>query len=325
MRLPEPEKQWIPYYIDTMNQRILWLDYDLTEMSSPFFHVSVREALKKGVHVTQTPLSTIGQMEPYSYASPIKGFIFHTSRCGSTMISNILRSAGNVVLSELQSFSALLMPFDSGYWPPTLKDFSGLVRRLLTGLMVCYCESGNNIIVKFSSWNILMLQTIKALWPDVPCLFVCREPLEILVSNEDRRAGWVKMKDFPVIASSLTGLTLSQIRNQSWQEFAAEVLQQFYYGGIVLKRECADSTLILDYSQLNRVNLINLFEFFGMSKELLDRIDFPKLASVHSKFGVGGIPFENDSQTKREKASDILRDLTDRKLIGSYRALMQLI
>jgi hypothetical protein len=36
--------------------------------------------------------------------------------------------------------------------------------------------------VKFTSYNVLFIDFIKAAFPDVPCLFLYREPGEVLVS-----------------------------------------------------------------------------------------------------------------------------------------------
>src|SRR5580704_14982844 len=76
-----------------------WIQLADLALSEPFFHQSVkrfRESVPRPTEVL-APLSSVGEIGCYMPARPA-GLIFHMSRCGSTLIGNVLRTARRVVV-----------------------------------------------------------------------------------------------------------------------------------------------------------------------------------------------------------------------------------
>lgn len=76
------------------------------------------------------------------------GFIFHISRCGSTLLANALKTANQVlVVSEPRPVTETLL------------------LRLPSG----GADEPEKLVIKFTSINILAMRQMRTWWPDVPC------------------------------------------------------------------------------------------------------------------------------------------------------------
>jgi hypothetical protein len=318
MKAPSTEL-WTPYWIDTVNLNVHWLGTKFTDLEMPFFDAAARTAIQNKAMEKFTPLLTLHTLKNQWYNEP-SGFIFHTSRCGSTLIANLIKHAGNTVLAEPQPVSALLMPHSSGFWKLDNEKYKNILPQLLETLIGLYCENDKKVFVKFSSWNILMIDLIKMIWPRVPCLFMCRHPVEILVSNEQRPAGWIKMKELSKVAEAVTGLKKKRIEQMSWSTFAAEMLRLYFNKGIELKRAHFEKTLVVDHWQLDWNAVQRIFGFFELPQPSEER--FVNTFRKHSKTNAA---FEDDSMSKRQSASDEIRKSLNPELLDSYSTLQSLL
>src|SRR5690606_2463946 len=102
--------EWFPYYISANKGLVQMVKSDIDSISLPFFDVAAQELIER------VAPSSLKDLSIESFISHVKesnltpsGFIFHVSRCGSTLVSNALRSSGNSVLSEAQPLSVALM------------------------------------------------------------------------------------------------------------------------------------------------------------------------------------------------------------------------
>ena len=126
----------------------------------------------------QTPLSALGDWQACSPGLAPSAFIFHASRCGSTLISQMLAQLDNhIVISEPPPLDALLrsdlppsnvVPPSKGCCPPM--DSVGSV-------------SEQRLVIKLDAWNIGELPLLRECFPETPWLFLYRDPLEIAVSH----------------------------------------------------------------------------------------------------------------------------------------------
>ena len=150
-------EQWVPHKLIIHNGQWLcrWLNVGDTPFSEPFFEDTISKCRSNGVppyhsvsHVELLPewAGNLGSVQP-------SAFIFHISRCGSTLLSQLLGiQRGNVVLSEVPVFDELLR---AQVAPEILKaaiDFYGQKR---TG-------DEQRLFIKTDSWDGCR---IFALWP----------------------------------------------------------------------------------------------------------------------------------------------------------------
>jgi hypothetical protein len=144
-------------------------------------------------------------------ADPIvpSGFMFHISRCGSTLTAKALaRSPRHVVINQGG-------PLQRGFWatitrewtreaspnPENLKAFRNLVLAMTRRRQPRQDRS----FVKFISWNTLYASFIVEAFPHMPAMFLYRNPVEVVASTlrDTTAVLWAKGKRQ---AGFLTGL-----------------------------------------------------------------------------------------------------------------------
>ncbi len=106
--------------------------------------------------------------------------IFHASRCGSTLLAQMLAALpDSIVLSEPPPLDSLLRAERT--------DPSSVGQAHAEALLSAYGQprQGNErrLFVKLDTWNLFEASTLAALYPGVPRIFVYRDPLEIAVSQ----------------------------------------------------------------------------------------------------------------------------------------------
>lgn len=109
-------------------------------------------------------------------------FIFHASRCGSTLLAQMLaRLASHIVLSEPPPLDQLLR---AHYVSPLV----GAAQRAAIDAMLAALGQRRDgrvfrLAVKLDAWNIHELPLLHRCFPDKPWLFLYRDPLEIAASH----------------------------------------------------------------------------------------------------------------------------------------------
>lgn len=112
---------------------------------------------------------------------PPTAFIFHAGRCGSTLLAQVLsRSRQNMVFSEA--------PPHNQIWRKNASGFRNLVLAMGRRRLPSYRAH----IVKFTSFNILRFDQIRAAFPGVPSLFLFREPGAMLASWDRGKPAWLE-------------------------------------------------------------------------------------------------------------------------------------
>src|SRR2546430_2644461 len=111
------------------------------------------------------------------------GFIFHMSRCGSTLLTQMLAAlAHNIVISEASPIDAVVR---APHVRPALSDDQhALWLRWMIGALG-QPRSGNerHYFIKLDCWHTLALPLFRRAFPDVPWGFLYRDPVEVLVSQ----------------------------------------------------------------------------------------------------------------------------------------------
>ncbi len=143
-------------------------------------------------------------------------FIFHISRCGSTLTARALSlNPANRVFNEPTVISQPL------FWDKLPSEVQSHVFRC-HGLVP---ESGREqrLIIKFAPFALFRLPRILELFPNVEKWFVFRDPLPVLVSNLLRKASFLDPKRTEEIAWTLgeDPADLSAMREPA---FAAHIL-----------------------------------------------------------------------------------------------------
>lgn len=236
-------------------------------------------------------------------------FIFHMSRCGSTLVTQMLATSDRFfVISEPPIVNALL---DPALVLPNEYSKMELLRAIIYAIESCKPKHVEFTFVKFRSWNTLFLDKILEQFPKTEWMFVHRNGLEVLESVLRDPPGWLRSRDtYERLFSPHLGLSLGELRQLHDDEYAIRVLGTFCKTALEQKSSRA---LYIDYdhiveglpSILEKAWKLNLTPFEG--ENMFAR------TKIYSKDPRKTQKFEPDGEKKRQAANDV-----DHKLVEEY-------
>jgi hypothetical protein len=169
------------------------------------------------------------------------------------------------------------------------------------------------LFVKLDSWHTLFLPLLRRAFPDVPWIFLYRDPLEVLVSQVRQRGSQM----IPgVLPPTLLGLTPAELSTLSLDEYAARVLAQVCRAALT-PRDAKGR--FVSYRALPEAVEGDIAEHFGLRLSAEERARLTAAARFNAK--APGLPFTPDTQAKQREAKEPLRLLADRWLSGLHSEL----
>lgn len=172
------------------------------------------------------------------------------------------------------------------------------------------------VFIKFSCCSLSQLERIRRVWSNVPWIFLYRDPVETIVSNMSNPPAWLLDKDRRILAH-ITGTSPAHVADMSLEELCARSIGSFFSTAHSLAN---DTGLLLNYNQLSLSVISNALRFFGVEPTAAEIDAINNCASVYSK-SAEGRPFVSDAETKRQNASELIRDVAERWAIGPYSIL----
>lgn len=161
----------------------------------PFFNQGV-DALRKQYAERKTFSLEDNLEPPESQLLPIKGFIFHTSHCGSTLLGRMLGSSFQVrMISEPESINGLLLSYLLNQLP------EAQVLTQLKQIIEAYRISGDekeSIIFKLTSWNVFLIHFFHKLYPNTPWIYIDRESEKLVQTLKNKDGGFIDWWYHPV-------------------------------------------------------------------------------------------------------------------------------
>jgi hypothetical protein len=179
-----PEAGWYPVRLERRADgeiMVHWQDLKSCAFTEPFFEDTLRFAGARRMETRETSLQALGGISLPVSTAPT-AFFFHTSRSGSTLLTQLLSIPhGSLALSEPPILDELLQ-FE-------LSDEIKVVilRQLIIALGQRRCGSDRYFFLKCDSWHIAWFPLIRRGFPNTPCYFVYRHPVEILRSHHRQR------------------------------------------------------------------------------------------------------------------------------------------
>lgn len=182
-------ENWIPFKLSENGNQCKWLYIGDNFFVDPFFDETVSRCrslpsnsqLKESV----SDFSVLTGLATHLDIIEPSGIIFHISRCGSTLISQLLAcQSSNIVLSEVSFFDDLLM---SSRNSDQDHDYLKYLEDAINIYGAKRSIEQNNLFIKVDSWHIHFYQELRTLYPDVPFYMMYRDPLEVLVSQKRNR------------------------------------------------------------------------------------------------------------------------------------------
>ncbi len=241
-------------------------------------------------------------------------FIFHVSRCGSTLLSSVLTAleesgvvAESVILDDiLDRGKARGLPSET-------------IAVRLRGFFRAHARAARpgRAFVKFDCDHLFHFELIHRTFPHVPWIFLFRDPLEVMVSHTRRRglpmlptpeemAGWEKAE-----GRSAAGLL---------DEYAARKIARIC--DIAADAHRPDASLLVNYRDLTARLYTDILPFLRLTPNIAerDRIE----ASLQRNAKHPETAFIPDAVEKQLAATDHLQAAADRWARPAYEQLERL-
>ena len=300
--------------------QIEWLKIPDATFREPFFHQTVERAREKNPSLF-TDLEVLLKVATTIPALSPSGFIFHTSRCGSTLVANACRALDSTrVIAEAPVVDKLISRLFTDAEPGSTKDaiYRSLVRAAVQLLAQDQVVEGRRSFVKFACTSILQISSLRRIWPDVPCVILFRDPIEVTVSNLRNRPEWMSADSNPSVSAAIVGVQVNQLDRMTDEEFCARALGRYYAAA---ENFAGDRrTMLIDYTQLSVETLMKILRGFGVVPSVDETTAIERSLLSHSKDP--GRAFRPDSADKKAAASSNVIEAVERWSMPSYRRLL---
>lgn len=315
---PDQWADWAPmrFYRQNGAFQVDWCFLGGARFTAPFFDETIEFCLRRPFNLAfrrQTPVAALEELQAAEPGISPTGFIFHMSRCGSTLVSQMLAALpSDIVISEASVLDSVLQ---AGRWDASVTDAQRItwLRGVINALGRPRTAQERRLFVKFDSWHTVDLGLIRRAYPDVPWIFLYREPTEVLVSH--RRQPGAQMVP-GVIGPGWLGLDMTAVTAMSLDEYATRVLATFCRAALDHR---ADGGLFVNYRQLPEAVFTEIANHFGVTFGAAELEPMRRVAGFDAKSP--SVSFRADSAAKRAAANPEMRRLSDERLGPLYAEL----
>jgi hypothetical protein len=284
------EGRWFPHHYDAATRSVSWLlprGHAIEPFQDQYIARCRQGGLLNQLIQPRTPLAPWLSSSEDADAAPPAGFIFHLSRCGSTLLSGCLAELDDTsVLSEPPLLTALLLD------ATLAEDQKHAALRRLVRAQGAPHAGRRRIVVKWNAWDLFHGPLIDAAFPGVPQVLLFRDPEEILASHA-RSAGRHMAGDpsleplHPAFAHrSADGLL-------GWRIKVLDALSR-----TMLDRAGQPGAMPLDYAKLDAAAIDAACRHFGLEPSADARARIAQRQRFHSK--APDQRFEADGAQKRQ-------------------------
>jgi hypothetical protein len=310
---------WIPIrlYWDQGRPSVDWCYLGTRRFREPFFTQTVEQCLRQPFNLAfrpQTPVEVLADRQARRPGLAPTGFLFHMSRCGSTLVSQMLAALPrNIVLSEAGPLDDVLR---ANVRDPRVTDEQRIA--WLRGMVSALGQrraGEDRLFVKFDAWHTLYLPLIQAAFPGVPWVFLYRDPVEVLVSQCRQPASYL----IPGVLGPLFPCLDRAAADQAGvEEYAARILASICQAALDWQ-ERTGSGLLVNYTQLPEAVWSAVAEFWGTTYSPEDRERMRQVTQFDAK--TPSLYFTDDTAEKQRQATDPLRRAADTWLGPVYERL----
>ncbi|OWJ91713.1 sulfotransferase family protein [Pseudomonas sp. A46] len=310
-------REWRPIrtWRDEAGWRVDWCWFGDQRLTQPFFRDDVAQALRLPFNQAFRRETGLDALLDWQVASPglaPTALIFHASRCGSTLMAQMLAGLeSHVVLSEPPPLDALLR----AHYRDGLEGDAqrAALAAVLSALGQAPGSRARALVVKLDAWNIFELPLVLRCFPDTPWIYLYRDPLEIAASH-------LRMAGMHMIPGQLQG---SPLNEPDEAPAPREVYIARRLGRLLQQAATCCRThggLLVEYPELPQALAGRLREPLGLAPE---QVELALAASARNAKRPAEA-FTDDSRQKREGAPAALRDAVERWALEPYLELQGL-
>jgi hypothetical protein len=254
---------WIPYKLT--DGMVKWLDLGDRRMIDPFFDETIQICRCK--QKERSSLQSLSSAEFLIEAG--KGldaltpgaFIFHVSRCGSTLLSQVFsQPEENIAIAEAPLLDEILQVGDASLFKSAVA---------LMGQKRNFKET--DYIIKLDSWHIHHYATLREWYPVTPFFFLYRRPDEVIASHAKRRG----IHAVPgMLSHSLLKTDAPETFGGDFNRYTAQVLTQYFIQLQSIFGLHHPKNLLFDYASGGKSMVAAFSEFTGVQMRDITRLDY---------------------------------------------------
>ena len=312
--MPEDMSHWIPERVRWGGACPLveWIHSGGRRFTEPFFEDTVRR-FGRAPSATEIRRQTgMEEVEAWVGGHPglrPAGFVFHLSRCGSTLILQMPAALpGSRVMSEAPPLDDVLR---LQIRRPELDGelLAGWLRAMVSALGQP-AETERHYFVKWDCWHTHQLALIRRAFPETPWIFLYRDPVEVLVSQMRNPGGWT------VPGTLEAGLAGGADGRAGREEYCAQLLAG------ICRAAIGQRATLVNYAELPEAVCGRLARFFGVEYSEGERQQMRAAAQRDAKSPQ--FTFASDGEAKRRAASPRAVEAAGRWMGGIYQELERL-
>jgi hypothetical protein len=239
-------------------------------------------------------------------------FIFHSSRCGSTLLARMAAALpGTVVISEAPPVDHILR----ARAPEETRI--GWFRALLSALGQPRRGDERHLFVKFDAWHVMDLTLVLRAFPQVPCVFLYREPAALIASQ-------LRMPGIHILPGmldpSLIGLDLPGVLGLDRDEYTGRILAAVF--AAALAHAATGRVSLMNYVQLPSAASSQVLAWCGLTGSGDARERLQRVARFDAK--TPSLPFDATDVSARPPPNQQAIDMAAR-FVDSYYAQLESI
>ena len=287
--------------------RLYWRDGDPhvdwcfmgdTRFTEPFFEDTIQRRMRKPFNMLfrhRTSMNALEDVAKSTDVIPPTGFVFHMSRCGSTLVAQMFAALEtSIVISEAPPIDSVL---GAGKFGVTSDDTDRWLRSLIDVFGRRRSGIEKRFFIKFDSWNTLDLDRISRVFPDVPWIFLYRNPVEVIVSHMRQRGSQM----IPgAIERMLPDLSFDEVVKMPAEEYCGLVLERFLEAALAHADD--RHALLVNYDELPAAATGSIASHFRADLSTDEISSMLEASRFNAKSPQ--MSFEADAARKRNEASD---------------------
>jgi hypothetical protein len=310
---------WLPIHVLAERGEVCvdWAWFGDKALTEPFYEDSIRAAMRRPLNRLARHRTRLIDLEACAAALPVQkpdGFIFHMSRCGSTLAAQMLASdSAHVVISEASPLDVVLRLPHMTQLPEELHV--RLIRAMAGVLGHRRTAAHGKLFIKLDSWHTLAMPLFAQAFPGVPWVFMYREPVEVLASQVLERG----MQTVPeCMPPQIYGL--GDEDTMPSEDYCARLLAKTCEGVIA---PCGQGGgILVNYKEMPGALATRILPHFGIEASPAQRAAIAEATRFDAK--TPSMYFAPEEKSKRDAMTDELRAIADRHMGAVYAALERL-
>lgn len=249
----------IPVAVHTDSEpRVIWLDIGDYHFKEWKFRNSVAVATENQnlINTFTAGIDVLSHEDVIQNSLSPSGFIFHMSRCGSTLLIKALgQLSQNVIINEGTPLHEGLWKYMTDGWNPNYEiddEKIRILKHLILSLGRKRRPEHSEFFIKFRSWNVHFINTLMRAFPNVPCIFLYRDPAEVIVSAMKSSPGPILRFKGASASALLTGYSFEETENMDLPTYTSKLYTNYLRTAINAN---VPQLRVLNYSRLSKSSL----------------------------------------------------------------------